>query len=120
MWGLLKRGRSLSGFSPSSTAEEVTAGIDGSGLFAIVTGASSGIGAETCRVLALRGVLVVMAVRNLSAGDLVRDEIVRQVPTAKFEILELDLSSMSSVRRFVVNFNALNLPLNIRTLFSTD
>ncbi|TVU13475.1 hypothetical protein EJB05_40533 [Eragrostis curvula] len=113
MWSLLRRRRNPSGFSPSSTAEEVTAGIDGSGLVAIVTGASSGIGAETCRVLALRGVHVVMGVRNPSAGACVREEIVKQVPAAKIEVLELDLSSLSSVRRFVDNFNALNLPLNI-------
>lgn len=37
MWGLLRR-RSPSGFSPSSTAEEVTAAVDGSGLVAVVTG----------------------------------------------------------------------------------
>uniref|UniRef100_A0A0E0DC23 Uncharacterized protein n=1 Tax=Oryza meridionalis TaxID=40149 RepID=A0A0E0DC23_9ORYZ len=35
MWGPLRR-RSPSGFSPSSTAEEVTAGFDGSGLVAVV------------------------------------------------------------------------------------
>ncbi|EEC76961.1 hypothetical protein OsI_15249 [Oryza sativa Indica Group] len=75
--------------------------------------ASSGIGAETCRVLAMRGVHVVMGVRNSSAGARVRDEIARQVPAAKIEMLDLDLSSMSSVRRFAENFNALNLPLNI-------
>ncbi|XP_072151376.1 short-chain dehydrogenase TIC 32, chloroplastic [Setaria viridis] len=112
MLGLLRR-RAPSGFSPSSTAEEVTAGIDGCGLVAIVTGASHGIGTETCRVLALRGVQVVMGVRNTLSGARVREEIVRQIPTAKIEVLELDLSSMSSVRRFVKNFNALNLPLNI-------
>jgi hypothetical protein len=38
MWGLPRGRKSPSGFSPSSTAEEVTAGIDGSGLVAIVTG----------------------------------------------------------------------------------
>lgn len=78
-----------------------------------LAGASSGIGAETCRVLVMRGVHVVMGVRNLSAGACVRDEILKQVPSAKIYILNLDLSSMSSVRRFAENFKALNLPLNI-------
>ncbi|WVZ78360.1 hypothetical protein U9M48_026086 [Paspalum notatum var. saurae] len=113
MLGLLRRRSSPSGFSPSSTAKEVTAGIDGSGLVAIVTGASSGIGAETCRVLVLRGVHVIMGVRNPSAAERVREEILEQVPTAKIHIIQLDLSSMSSVRRFVHDFCALDLPLNI-------
>ncbi|TKW03549.1 hypothetical protein SEVIR_7G048801v4 [Setaria viridis] len=113
MFSPLKRRRSPSGFSSSSSAEEVTSGIDGSGLVAIVTGGSHGIGAETCRVLALRGVHVVMAVRNPSSGARVKEEIERQAPTTKIDIMELDLSSMSSVRRFANNFKALNLPLNI-------
>uniref|UniRef100_A0A0E0DBZ8 Uncharacterized protein n=1 Tax=Oryza meridionalis TaxID=40149 RepID=A0A0E0DBZ8_9ORYZ len=47
MWGLLRR-RSPSGFSPSSTAEEVTAGIDGSGLEMVLADVSKGAaGADT-------------------------------------------------------------------------
>ncbi|KAG5589412.1 hypothetical protein H5410_039926, partial [Solanum commersonii] len=48
--------KGTSGFSCCSTAEEVTQGINGFGLTAIVTGATSGIGMETTRVLTLHGV----------------------------------------------------------------
>nr|TKS01010.1 hypothetical protein D5086_0000174930 [Populus alba] len=102
-----------SGFSSSSTAEEVTEGIDGSGLTAIVTGASSGIGTETARVLALRGVHVVMAVRNVDSGNKVREEILKEIPSAKVEVMELDLCSMSSVREFASKYNSSGFPLNI-------
>ncbi|OAY65552.1 short-chain dehydrogenase TIC 32, chloroplastic-like isoform X2 [Ananas comosus] len=112
MWRLLGR-RGPSGYSSSSTAEEVTEGIDGSGLTAIVTGASSGIGAETCRVLALRGVHVIMGVRNASAGACVKAVIIKEIPNAKVDVMVLDLSSMSSIRNFAENFNSQNLPLNI-------
>ncbi|KAH6803366.1 Rossmann-fold superfamily protein [Perilla frutescens var. frutescens] len=102
-----------SGFSATSTAEQVTKGIDGSGLTAIVTGASSGIGAETARVLALHGVHVIMGVRNLGSGHLSREAIIKEVPNAKIDALELDLSSMTSIRKFVSKFNSLGLPLNV-------
>lgn len=111
MWFLSKKGPS--GFSPNSTAEEVTQGIDGSALTAIVTGASSGIGAETARVLALRGVHVIMGVRNISAGEQVKEMIIKDVPQAKIDALELDLSSLASVRNFASNYNSLGLPLNL-------
>ncbi|XP_068315239.1 short-chain dehydrogenase TIC 32, chloroplastic-like isoform X2 [Pyrus communis] len=107
------RGKGPSGFSSSSTAEEVTQGIDATGLTAIVTGASSGIGTETARVLALRGAHVVMAVRNVAAGKDVREAIVKQIPTAKVDTMEMDLTSLSSVRKFASDFNSSGLPLNI-------
>ncbi|KAH9646976.1 Short-chain dehydrogenase TIC 32 [Citrus sinensis] len=111
MWRLSSKG--ASGFSSSSTAEEVTQGIDGSGLTAIVTGASSGIGTETARVLALRGVHVVMAVRNMAACREVKKAIVKEIPNAKVQAMELDLSSLASVRKFASEFKSSGLPLNI-------
>lgn len=57
-----------SDFTASSTAEEVTAGIDMTGKTAVVTGCNSGIGLETMRVLALRGAHVIGTARSLERG----------------------------------------------------
>ncbi|KAJ0043117.1 hypothetical protein Pint_17481 [Pistacia integerrima] len=109
MWWFNRKG--ASGFSSSSTAEEVTQGIDGTSLTAIE--ASSGIGTETARVIALRGVHVVMGVRNMAAGSEVKEAIVKENPSAKLSAMELDLSSMASVRKFAADFKSLGLPLNL-------
>ena len=61
----------------------------------------------------MRGVHVVMAVRNVSAGLEAREAIVAKIPGARIDVLELDLSSIASVRRFASHFDSLNLPLNI-------
>ncbi|KAK4279352.1 hypothetical protein QN277_011147 [Acacia crassicarpa] len=111
MWPFSRKGPS--GFSSASTAEQVTEGINGSGLTAIVTGASSGIGTESTRVLALRGVHVIMAVRNMAAGKDVKEAIIKEIPTAKVDAMELDLSSMASVRKFAAEYKSSGLPLNI-------
>ncbi|XP_061364472.1 short-chain dehydrogenase TIC 32, chloroplastic isoform X3 [Gastrolobium bilobum] len=111
MWPFSKKGPS--GFSSSSTAEQVTHGVDGTGLTAIVTGASSGIGTETTRVLALRGVHVVMGVRNMIAAKDVRETILKEIPSAKVDAMELDLSSTESVKKFASEFKSSGLPLNI-------
>ena len=52
-------------YGDESTAEEVTTGIDLSGKVALVTGATSGLGLETMRVLALRGAHVIGTGRTL-------------------------------------------------------
>ncbi|OWM72049.1 hypothetical protein CDL15_Pgr017932 [Punica granatum] len=111
MW--IFKWKSPSGFSARSTAEEVTHGIDASGLTAIVTGASSGIGVETARVLALRGAHVIMAVRNMEAGRQVKEAILKELPSAKIDTMELDLSSMASVRKFSSHYVSSGLPLNV-------
>lgn len=64
-------------------------------------------------MLALRGVDVIMAVRNLEAGRNVKEAIVKEIPTAKIDVMELDLSSMVSVRKFASDYNSSDLPLNL-------
>ncbi|XP_027923425.1 short-chain dehydrogenase TIC 32, chloroplastic-like isoform X1 [Vigna unguiculata] len=111
MWAFNRKGDS--GFSSSSTAEEVTLRIHSTSLTAIVTGASSGLGAETARVLALRGVHVIMGVIEMIDAYNVKESILKQIPTAKVDVMKLDLSSMASVYHFAAEFNSTSLPLNI-------
>uniref|UniRef100_A0A7N1A023 Short-chain dehydrogenase TIC 32, chloroplastic-like n=1 Tax=Kalanchoe fedtschenkoi TaxID=63787 RepID=A0A7N1A023_KALFE len=111
MWLFSRKDRS--GFSSNSTAEEVTQGINAAGLTAIVTGGSSGIGEETSRVLALRGAHVILAVRNTAAGRTSKEKILKQTPTAKVDVMELDLSSIGSVKNFASQFKSTGLPLNL-------
>ncbi|MEU4250355.1 SDR family NAD(P)-dependent oxidoreductase [Amycolatopsis sp. NPDC026612] len=75
-------------FTAASTADDVLAGVDLTGVRAIVTGASSGIGAETARVLAAAGAEVTLAIRNTAAGP-------------RSRVARLDLADPVSVRRFV-------------------
>ena len=73
---------------------------DLSGTRAIVTGASSGIGLETSRMLAGARAEVVLAVRDPERGQRAAEEIGRTVPGARLEIAEIDLSDLAAVRRF--------------------
>jgi len=76
-------------------------------------GGTSGIGAETARVLAKRGVRIVIGARDLKKAMKVRDNIQKESPNAEVILLEIDLSSFCSVQRFCSDFLALDLPLNI-------
>lgn len=83
------------------------------GNFGASAGGASGIGLETARVLALRNAHVVIAARNMEAANEAKQLILKDNQAACVDVLKLDLSSMKSVRAFVNNFNALNLPLNL-------
>lgn len=87
-------------YDGTSTADEVVAGLDLSGLRVVVTGSSSGLGLETARSLARAGAEVVLAVRDARAGAAAGADIAastgRPAPVAEL----LDLSDPGSVRTF--------------------
>lgn len=65
---------------------------DQSGRVAVITGANTGIGYETARVLADRGARVVLAVRDLDKGRDAADRITTGNPRAHITLQRLDLS----------------------------
>ncbi len=87
-------------FTASSTAADVLQGVDLSGVRAIVTGASSGLGAETARALTAAGAQVTLAVRNTDAGDTVADDIETSTRAIRPRVRRLDLADRHSVSRF--------------------
>ncbi len=73
---------------------------DQSGRVAVVTGASSGIGAAAASMLAAKGAEVVLAVRDQARGDAVRTRILARNPGARVRVSLLDLADLASVRAF--------------------
>ena len=68
------------------------------GRLAVVTGANTGLGFETARVLATRGASVVLAVRNIEKGRRAAARIVDAAPGANVMVQPLDLASLDSIR----------------------
>jgi protochlorophyllide reductase len=83
---------------------------DLSGRLALVTGASSGLGLETCRALAAHGATVVMACRSRQRAEAARqslltptgggspDAVAGASPWGALDLLDLDLADLTSVR----------------------
>jgi NAD(P)-dependent dehydrogenase (short-subunit alcohol dehydrogenase family) len=91
-------------FNKSSTAEDVTRGLDLAGQTILITGCNSGIGFETMRVLALRGARVLGAARTLSKAASACAKVEGNAAP-----LACDLSEPDSVRAAVA---AIDEPLN--------
>jgi NAD(P)-dependent dehydrogenase (short-subunit alcohol dehydrogenase family) len=71
---------------------------DQHGRVAVVTGATSGLGFDTARLLAARGATVVLAVRDVERGKQTVARIAETVPGADLSVTRLDLTSLESVR----------------------
>jgi NAD(P)-dependent dehydrogenase (short-subunit alcohol dehydrogenase family) len=92
-------------------AKDVVADIDLGGRTAIVTGGATGIGIETARALALAGADVMLAVRNLEAGEAAAADINASIGDDRVIVGKLDLSDLASVAAFVTAWG--DQPLNI-------
>lgn len=68
---------------------------------------------ETARVLAKRGVRIIIPARDLKKAAQVKQFIQKESPKAEILLFETDLSSFASVHKFCSDFLALDLPLNI-------
>lgn len=97
----MRRGLRSTPFSATSTADDVLSGHDLTGVRAVVTGASSGLGAESARALTAAGAEVTLAVRNTAAGAAVAADIARSTGRPAPAVAPLDLADRSSVEGFV-------------------
>ena len=88
----------MTGFDATSTTDDVMAGISLAGKLAVVTGASSGLGVETCRVLAAAGAAVLMLARDSDKLAAVALELQQDNPAAILHTATMDLADLDSVR----------------------
>jgi NAD(P)-dependent dehydrogenase (short-subunit alcohol dehydrogenase family) len=89
---------------------------DQHGRIALITGANSGIGLETAKVLAARGALLVLAGRDPGRTLAAAGQVRAAAAGAKVETAELDLASLDSVRAAAADiagrFERLDLLIN--------
>jgi NAD(P)-dependent dehydrogenase (short-subunit alcohol dehydrogenase family) len=90
-------------FGADSTAADVLDGVDLTGVRAIVTGGSSGLGVETARALASAGADVTLAVRNTDAGDAVAGTI-EHSEGRRPRVSRLDLADPASIAAFTASW----------------
>ena len=87
-------------FGAESTTDDVLDGIDLRGKRVLVTGVSAGLGVETARALVAHGADVVGAARDQAKAHRATADVQAAAKESggSFEIVELDLASLASVR----------------------
>lgn len=75
------------------------------GKIALVTGGNSGIGWDTCEMLAGAGAKVILAARNAERGEAAVARIRAKHPDAEVSFAQIDLDSLASIRAFAERMN---------------
>jgi NAD(P)-dependent dehydrogenase (short-subunit alcohol dehydrogenase family) len=102
-------------FGATSTTDEVLSGVNLHGQRVLVTGVSAGIGVETARSLAAHGAHVVGAVRDLTKAEAATAQVRKDAARndGGFELVELDLANLESVRACADRLVARNEPFDL-------
>lgn len=79
---------------------------DLTGKVMIVTGANSGIGFDAARAFARNGAQVILASRSMEKAEAALRQIQNEISNAKAEIIQLDLTSLVSIRKFAEAFKS--------------
>lgn len=86
------------------------------GRTAIVTGATSGLGYETALALAKADAQVILAARNEKKASNTISDILNEYPQAKLKYMQIDTSSLSSVRSFAEQWRRENKGIDMLIL----
>jgi NAD(P)-dependent dehydrogenase (short-subunit alcohol dehydrogenase family) len=86
-------------FGATSTTDDVLSGVNLKGKRILVTGVSAGLGVETARSLVAHGAHVVGAARDLNKATAATEQVKKDAANGgSFELVELDLANLKSVR----------------------
>jgi NAD(P)-dependent dehydrogenase (short-subunit alcohol dehydrogenase family) len=96
-------------FGAETTADEVLEGVDLSGKRVLVTGVSAGLGVETARSLVAHGATVVGTARDLTKAR----RALAEAGNPSVELVEMDLASLSSVRKAASELIARGKPFDV-------
>ena len=98
----------LSPFDKKTTAEQVLAGLDLQGKTVLITGATSGLGLESMRLLAARGARVLATGRTLDKARAACAAV-----GANCEPFAMELESMDSIRACAGRIRTLGTPVDV-------
>src|SRR6202161_2590993 len=102
-------------FWATSATDEVLSGVNLRGKRILVTGVSAGLGIETARSLAAHGAQVIGAARDLNKAKTATAQVRKDAAPngGSFELTELDLANLKSVRACADRLMARGQPFDV-------